>query len=86
MSRKRSQGREAGLGGGKVEGYPEDAGSPVPLLVRIEDDEDYEIAQGLATTVPGAEFSVYPGTEHYFAEHDEQAAALLRERVLEFLG
>jgi hypothetical protein len=24
--------------------------------------------------------------EHLFAEHDEQAAALLRERVLEFLG
>jgi hypothetical protein len=25
---------------------------------------------------------VYPGTEHYFAEHDEQAAALLKQRVL----
>jgi dienelactone hydrolase len=52
----------------------------------LEADEDYEIAQGLATTVPGAKLFVYPGTEHYFAEHDEQAAALLRERVLEFLG
>jgi hypothetical protein len=36
--------------------------------------------------VPGAELFVYPGTEHLFAEHDEQAATLLRERVLEFLG
>jgi hypothetical protein len=48
-------------------------------------DEDYEIAQGLATTVPGAELFVYPGTEHYFAEHDEQAAALLKQRVLALL-
>ena len=52
----------------------------------LEGDEDYEIAQGLAATVPGAELFAYPGTEHLFAEHDEQAAALLRERVLEFLG
>jgi dienelactone hydrolase len=52
----------------------------------LDGDEDYEIAQGLATTVPGAELFVYPGTEHYFAERDEHAAALLRERVLEFLG
>jgi dienelactone hydrolase len=52
----------------------------------LEADEDYEIAQGLATTVPGAELFVYPGTDHLFAEHDEQAAALLRDRVLEFLG
>ncbi len=52
----------------------------------LEGDEDYEIAQGLATTVPGAVLFVYPGTEHLFAEHDEQAAALLRDRILEFLG
>jgi hypothetical protein len=58
------------------------SGSPGPSAV----SPDYEIAQGLATTVPGAELFVYPGTEHLFAEHDEQAAALLRERVLEFLG
>jgi hypothetical protein len=37
----------------------------------LEADEDYEIAQGLATTVPGAELFVYAGTEHLFAEHDE---------------
>jgi hypothetical protein len=52
----------------------------------LEADEDYEIAQGLATTVPGAKLFVYPGTEHLFAEHDEHAAALLRDRVLEFVG
>jgi hypothetical protein len=49
-------------------------------------DEDHEIAQGLAGTVPGAELFVYPGTEHYFAEHGEHAAAQLQERVLGFLG
>jgi dienelactone hydrolase len=65
------------------ETWPED----VPLQLHILDgDEDFEIAQGLAATVPGAELFVYPGTEHYFAEHDEQAAALLEERVLAFLG
>jgi len=36
--------------------------------------------------VPGAELFVYPGTEHYFAEHDDEAAALLTQRVLAFLG
>jgi len=52
----------------------------------LEGDEDHEIAQQLAATVAGAELFVYPGTEHYFAEHDEQAAALLIERVLDFLA
>ena len=59
----------------------------VPLQLHILDgDEDFEIAQGLAATVPGAELFVYPGTEHYFAEHDDQAASLLEQRVLAFLG
>ena len=49
-------------------------------------DEDFEIAQQLAATVSGADLFVYPGGEHYFAEHDEQAAALLMERVLDFLA
>jgi dienelactone hydrolase len=59
----------------------------VPLQLHIlEGDEDVEFAEGLAATVPGAELFVYPGTEHYFAEHDAQAAALLQQRVLAFLG
>jgi hypothetical protein len=59
----------------------------VPLQLHIlEGDEDFEIAQGLAATVPGAELFVYPGAEHYFAEHDDQAAALLTQRALGFLG
>ena len=52
----------------------------------LDGDEDFEIAQRLAATVSGAELFVYPGSEHYFAEHDEQAAALLMERVLDFLA
>jgi dienelactone hydrolase len=52
----------------------------------LEGDEDFEIAQGLAATVPGAEFFAYRGTDHYFAEHDDEAAALLTQRVLAFLG
>ncbi len=52
----------------------------------LEGDEDFEFAQGLAATVPGAELFVYPGTDHYFAEHDDQTAALLTQRVLAFLG
>jgi dienelactone hydrolase len=52
----------------------------------LEGDEDFEIAKDLAASVSGAELFVYAGTEHYFAEHDEEAATLLRERVLEFLG
>jgi dienelactone hydrolase len=52
----------------------------------LEGDEDFEIAQGLASTVPGAELFVYPDTEHYFAERDDKAAALLTQRVVAFLG
>jgi dienelactone hydrolase len=52
----------------------------------LEGDEDFEIAQGLATTVPGAELLVYSGTEHYFAEHDDQAAAILTQRVRDLLA
>ena len=52
----------------------------------LDGDEDMGFADALAATVEGAELFVYPGTEHYFAEHDEQAAALLTERVLDFLA
>jgi dienelactone hydrolase len=63
--------------------WPEGVGLQLHIL---EGDEDFEFAQGLEATVPGAELFVYSGTEHYFAEHDEGAAALLTERVLAFVG
>ena len=66
--------------------WPETWPEGVRLQLHIlEGDEDFEIAQELAGTVPEAELFVYPGTEHYFAEHDDQAAALLTQRVLAFL-
>jgi dienelactone hydrolase len=63
--------------------WPDDVRLQLHIL---EGDEDVEIAKSLATTVDGSELFVYPGTEHYFAEHDEQASALLTQRVLEFVG
>lgn len=51
----------------------------------LEGDEDVEFAEGLAAAVDDAQLFVYAGTEHYFAEHDEDAAALLLRRVLGFL-
>lgn len=67
--------------------WPADWPDGVLLQLHIvEGDEDFEIAQGLASSVPGAELFVYPGTEHYFAERDEAAAALLTQRVLALLG
>jgi dienelactone hydrolase len=62
--------------------WPEDVRLQLHIL---EGDEDFQIAQALAATVPGAELFVYPGTEHYFAEHDDEAAALMTGRVLDFL-
>ena len=67
--------------------WPEQWPDDVRLQLHILDgDEDFEIARGLAATVPGAELFAYPGTEHYFAEDDDDAAALLAERVRAFLA
>ena len=52
----------------------------------LDGAEDLEHARVLEATVDGAEVFVYPGTEHYFAEHDDEAAALLTRRVLAFLA
>ena len=52
----------------------------------LEGDEDVELTRELESTVDGAELFVYPGSEHYFAEHDAEAAALLKQRVLDFLA
>src|ERR1700722_17566968 len=51
----------------------------------LDGDEDFEIAQGLAATVPAAVLFNYPGTAHYFAEHDDEAAGLLTRRALGLL-
>jgi dienelactone hydrolase len=67
--------------------WPAEWPDGVPLQLHILDgDEDFDFARGLAGTVPGAELFVYAGTEHYFAEHDDEAEALLTQRVLAFLG
>jgi len=67
--------------------WPETWPSGVELQLHIlEGDEDVEFAEALAATVDGAELFVYPGSEHYFAEHDQEAERLLRGRVLRFLA
>jgi hypothetical protein len=63
----------------------------------MEDDEfvlppegDLEAARELDATVESAELFLYPGDRHLFTDsglrdHDAEAAALLRTRVLGFL-
>jgi dienelactone hydrolase len=53
-------------------------------------EADLEAARGLAATVDSAELFLYPGDRHLFTDsglrdHDPEAAALLRSRVLAFL-
>lgn len=65
----------------------------VPLQMHtMEHDEwgDVEVARELAATVDGAELFLYPGDQHLFTDsslpiYDEQAATLVKERVLAFL-
>jgi len=67
----------------------------VPLQIHMmEDDEwameDLPAARELVETIDGAELFLYPGDRHLFADnslpdYDENAAALLTERVLSFL-
>jgi dienelactone hydrolase len=67
--------------------WPADWPDGVTLqLHSTEGDEDVEIMESLAQTVPGAEVFLYPGPDHLFAEHDQAQRALLVERVLSFLG
>jgi dienelactone hydrolase len=52
---------------------------------------DIEAARALVETTPDAELFIYSGKEHLFADsslssYDAQAAALLTQRVLDFLG
>jgi dienelactone hydrolase len=52
---------------------------------------DVEAAREIVESAEDAELFLYPGDQHYFAEsglpsYDADAAALLRQRVLEFLA
>jgi dienelactone hydrolase len=76
---------------------PSEFGGPwpagVPLQIHtMEDDElgDVDVARDLAHEIDGAELFLYPGDRHLFTDssipdHDQAAAALLMERVLNFL-
>ncbi|HXW46937.1 MAG TPA: dienelactone hydrolase family protein [Streptosporangiaceae bacterium] len=55
------------------------------------DEGDIDAARGLVDSTKDAELFLYPGDQHYFADstlpsYDPEAAALLMQRVLSFLG
>jgi dienelactone hydrolase len=59
-----------------------------PLFV---DEGDLDAARALVESTDDAELFLYPGDQHYFADsslpsYDADAAALLTQRVLEFLA
>ena len=68
-------------------------GVPLQIHMMERDEwavEDLPAARELVESVDGAELFLYPGDEHLFADnslpdYDENAAALLKERVLAFL-
>jgi dienelactone hydrolase len=72
--------------------WPE--GVPVQVHGKEADpffEEDLEAARALVDSTDQAELFLYPGEQHLFAdssvpEYDPDAAALLTERVLAFLG
>jgi dienelactone hydrolase len=66
----------------------------VPAQIHVMEDDalgDVDEARGLAAAVDDVELFLYPGDKHLFAEpgfadYDETAAALMKQRVLAFLG
>jgi dienelactone hydrolase len=70
----------------------------VPVQIHGKDDDEFfahegdiDAARQIVEQVPGAELFTYPGKQHLFADptlasYDEESAALLKKRVLEFLG
>ena len=66
---------------------------PVQIHAMDEDpwtEEDRAAAEALVEEIEDAELFIYPGSGHLFADsslgdYDEQAAALLKVRTLEFL-
>ena len=75
-------------------GTPWPTGVPVQIHAMDADDwfqEDLAAAKELVEEVENAELFLYPGDGHLFADstladYDEQAAALLEERILVFLS
>jgi dienelactone hydrolase len=77
-------------------GRPWPQGVPLQIHMMEADEwalppnEDLDVARRLDETVESAELFLYPGDRHLFADnslpdYDENAAALLTERVLSFL-
>jgi dienelactone hydrolase len=74
------------------EAWPEDV--PAQVHGKEGDEfflEDIDAARALVDSSDRAQLFLYPGTEHLFADsslpaYDPEAAALLTERVLTFLG
>ena len=66
----------------------------VPLQIQTAEADEWvelDVARELAATIEGAELFLYPGDRHLFADrslaaYDEAAAALLQQRVLDFLA
>ena len=66
----------------------------LPLQIHTMEDDDWgdvDTARQLTATIDGAELFLYPGDVHLFTDsslavYDQTAAALVRERVLAFLG
>ena len=75
-------------------GGPWPQGVPLQIHMMEADEwamEDLPAARELVETIEGAELFLYPGDRHLFADnsltdYDEDAAALLGERVLAFLN
>ena len=67
----------------------------VPLQIHMMEDDEWAVedlpaARELVETAEGAELFLYPGDRHLFADsslpdYDENAATLLKQRVLAFL-
>jgi dienelactone hydrolase len=66
----------------------------VPLQIHTMEKDDWgdvDVARTLAQTIEGTELFLYPGDRHLFTDrslpaYDAHAAALVRQRVLQFLA
>ena len=73
-------------------GSPWPAAVPAQIHLTERDPEvlppnsDLEAARAFAGTEEGVELFLYPGEEHLFFDYDDDAAALLKERVLSFVA